>query len=71
VEHIVNGELKRMLKNLLEFLQGGMYALSVVMLAQLLYLLWMDRSVEGTMLLLITLSLSWNLLRDFKIGIHT
>jgi len=60
-----------MLKNLLEFLQGGMYALSVVMLAQLLYHLCLGRSVEGTMLLLITLSLSWNLLRDFKIGIHT
>ena len=52
MEHTVNGELKLMLKNLLELMLGAMYVLSVALSAQLLFHLIVDSHVDVTMLLL-------------------
>jgi hypothetical protein len=57
VERIVNGVLKLMLRNLLEFLQGGIYVLGVVLSALLLCHLFEVKPEDVTMLLLITLAL--------------
>jgi hypothetical protein len=71
VEHIVNGELKLMLRNLLELMWGATYVLVVATLAQLLCLPFKGRSGEEIMLLLIILILLFVLDEATSTGTHT
>lgn len=60
-----------MLKSLLELVQGGMYVLTVVTWARLLYLPLMGRNVDETTLLLTTLILSYVLIQGSSTGTRT
>ncbi len=60
-----------MLKDMQELVTGGIAVLSVATLGRLLYLHWMDKSVDEITLLWIILILSWNLVQGLLTGTRT